>query len=184
MNDSSPFSPPAPAPEWDSPPVPDPREEATRLAHESSLRRLTRLLVAGCALFTLTIWLFVRLENPSRLFPFVQGPAHVVRQHLEALNRGEFREAYLLFSQHYRDEVSFELYHELIVTHSAMFRTRIISVSNQETSADRVVLGTRLLSSNGERYLARFTLVRTGDRWWIDDLRWGADSGRRNVIAV
>lgn len=184
MNDSSSFSPPEHTPAWDGPAAPGPREEIARLARAQTLRRLKRLLIFGCALFTLTIWLLVRLENPGKLSPFAPGPARIIRQHLEALNRGEFREAYLLFSQHYRDQVSFELYHELVVTHSAMFRTRIVSVRQQETSGNRIVLETRVLASDGERYVARFTLVRVENRWWIDDLRWGADTDRRNVISI
>lgn len=181
MTDSSPFSPYDAHPQWDAP---DPREEFARQAREQSVRRLKRLLFFGCVLFTLIIWMLVRLENPGRLFLFAPGPARVVRQHLEALNRGEFREAYLLFSQHYRNEVSFELYHELVVTHSAMFRTRVVSLSHQEISGNRIVLDTRVLASDGEHYVARFTLVLVGNRWWIDDLRWSADSNRRNVFTT
>ncbi len=181
MSDSPRLSPYDSQPRWDAP---GPREEIARLARAQALRRLKRLLIFGCALFTLTIWLLVRLENPGNFSPFAPGPARIIRQHLEALNRGELREAYLLFSQHYRDQVSFELYHEFVVTHSALFRTRIVSVSQQETSGNRIVLDTRVLASDGERYVARFTLVRVENRWWIDDLRWGTDTHRRNVISV
>ncbi len=181
MSDSPPLSPYDSHLQWDAP---DPREELARVARAQSLRRLKRLLIFGCALFALTIWLFVRLESPGKFSPFAPGPSRIVRQHLEALNRGAFREAYLLFSQHYRDEVSFELYHQLVVSHSAMFRTRIVSVRHQESAGNRIVLDTRLLAVNGERYLARFTLVQVENRWWIDDLRWGTDTDRRNIISV
>ncbi len=181
MNDSSPISPYDPRLEWDAP---DSHAESARRAREQSLRRLKRLLVFGCALFTLTIWLLVRLENSGGISAFAPGPARIVRQHLEALNRGAFREAYLLFSPHYRDEVSFELYHELVVTHAAMFRTRIVSFSSRQSAGQRIVLDTRLLASDGERYVARFTLIQVGNRWWIDDLRWAADSGRRHTITT
>ena len=184
MDDSSPVSPYDAHPEWDTPAAPDPRIEFARMARAKSLRRLKRLLVLACAFFTFAIWLFVRLESPGRFSPFAQGPSRIVRQHLQALNRGAFREAYLLFSQHYRDEVSFELYHQLVITHSAMFRTRIVSVRHQESAGNRIVLQTRLLASDGERYVARFTLVQVENHWWIDDLRWAADSGRQNVIAT
>lgn len=181
MNEPAPISPYDAPHDWNAP---DPREEFVRAARAQAVRRLLRMLIYCCFLFTLSIWLLVRLENPVRISLFSPGPSRVVRQHLAALNRGEFREAYLLFSPHYRGEVSFELYHELVVTHVAMFRTRIVSVSNQEISGDRVVLSTRVLALDGERYVARFTLVRQENRWWIDDLRWGADAERRNVFST
>ncbi len=181
MDELTPVSSFEPQPEHDAL---DPREETLRRARAKALRRLKRLLVFGCALFTLTVWLFIRLEMPGGFFSFTPGPARIVRQHLEALNRGHFQEAYLLFSPHYRNEVSFEMYHELVVTHASLFRTRIVSVSSSESSTNRVVLDTRLLASDGERYLARFTLVRAGERWWIDDVRWGADTGRHHITAT
>ena len=46
-------------------PEPDPRELAARRVREKSLRRLQRLLIFGCALFTLTVWAFIRLEMPG-----------------------------------------------------------------------------------------------------------------------
>jgi len=184
MDDSSPVSPYNAHPEWDTPAAPDPRIEFARLARAQSLRRLKRLLVLACAFFTLAIWQFVLLESPGKFSPFAPGPSRIIRQHLEALNRGAFREAYLLFSQHYRDEVSFELYHQLVVSHAAMFRTRIVSVRHQESAGNRIVLDTRLLAADGERYVARFTLVQVENRWWIDDLRWGTDTDRRNIISV
>jgi uncharacterized protein DUF4864 len=181
MDESPPLSPYDTPHDWNAP---DPREEFVRAARHQAVRRLLRLLIYSCFLFTLSIWLLVRVENPAKLSPFAQGPARIVRQHLSALNRGEFREAYLFFSQHYRAQVSFEVYHELVITHAAMFRTRIVSVSNQEISGDRVVLSTRVLALDGERYVARFTMVRVENRWWIDDLRWGADAERRNVFTT
>jgi hypothetical protein len=184
MDDSSPISPFDAQPGPDAFAAPDPREELARVARAQSLRRLKRLLILGCAFFTLTIWLFVLMESPGKFSPFAPGPSRIVRQHLEALNRGAFREAYLLFSPHYRDEISFELYHQLVITHAAMFRTRIVSVRHQESSGNRIVLDTRLLASDGERYVARFTLVQVGNRWWIDDLRWGTDTDRRIIISV
>jgi len=164
---------------------PDARLAAERERRARMLRRLRVLLAAGSAAFALTIWLLVRVENPARLLPPGGEPARIVRIHLAALNRGELREAYALFSPHYREEVSFDAYHELIVTHRRMFRTRLLALSSRESSGDRAVLDTRLLAADGEHYVARFTLVRAGDRWWIDDLRWGSEAEqRRGVIAV
>jgi hypothetical protein len=138
------------------------------------LLRLRVLLAAGLAGFLLMITYLVRVVDLTRFFPIDTGPRIIVRQHLDALNRGELRTAYNFFSPRYRRQVEFRAYHELIVSHRQMFRTREITFQDRERWSDRAVLDTRVLSLDGEQYRARFTLVRLDGRWWIDDLRWGS----------
>ncbi len=166
---------PGPAPE---------RREATR---RSLLRRLLALLTAGGAAFALTTWTLVRYDSPFGLFGWgakADRPAGIVKAHLEALNRGEFRAAYALFSRHYREQVSFEEYRRLVLAHRRMLHTRELRVIRQQESGERAVLETSLLAQNGERYTARFTLVRVDGRWWIDDLRWGSEPEFKGRVSV
>ena len=155
--------------------------EATR---SSLLRRLLALLAAGGTAFALTTWTLVRYEDPLGLFGFGPGPASVVKAQLEALNRGEPRAAYEMFSRHYREQVSFEAFARLVATHRRMFRTRELRVSSQQQSGERAVLETHLLAESGEHYRARFTLVRAEGRWWIDDLRWGVKANPKSRVTV
>ena len=147
------------------------------------LRRLLALTAASGLAFALTTWLLVRVENPASLLPFGLEPSSVVRAHLEALNRGDLRGAYGMFSQHYRAQVSFEAYHKLVVSHRQMLRAREVEFSSREESPERAVLDAHLVAADGERYLARFTMVRVAGRWWIDDIRWSAERSR-HLIAV
>jgi hypothetical protein len=148
------------------------------------LRRLVALLIVGGVAFVLTTWTLVRVGDPASLLPFGPGPSSVVRAHLQALNRGELRAAYELFSARYRKQVSFEAYRELVATHWTMFRTHQLASRSRAESRDRAVLETHLLGSDCERYLARFTLVRAEGRWWIDDIRWRAEPARRRLVEV
>ncbi len=163
-----------------SPPAAHPPDAARR----SLRRRLLALLGAGGAAFVLTTWILVRVENPLGRAALGSTPASVVKAHLEALNRGELNAAYAFFSSRYRQKVSFEAYHELVVTHPRMFRTRELRFSRDEESGEHAVLETRLRAEGGERYVARFTLVRAEGRWWIDDLRWGAEKGPSNLLTA
>ncbi len=147
-------------------------------------RRLLALLAAGGVAFVLTTWTLVRFENPLGSAGLGSSPMNVVKAHLEALNRGELHAAYAFFSPRYRQKVSFEAYHELVVTHWQMFHTRELRFSRDEESAERAILETRLLTEGGERYVARFTLVRAEGRWWIDDLRWRTEQGSKNLLKV
>jgi hypothetical protein len=148
------------------------------------LGRLRILLAAGLGGFLLMTIYLARIEDPSRLFPLHAGPRQTVRQHLDALNRGELRAAYNLFSPRYRQKVEFRAYHELIVAHRQMFRTREVAFHDRERGSDRAVLDMEVLSLDGEHYRARFTLVRLDGRWWIDDIRWGTLPEERQRIRV
>ncbi len=157
-----------------------PREAALRHFR----RRLMALVAAGGATFALTTWLLVRFENPLARLGAGQSPAGVVKAQLEALNRGELGAAYELFSREYRRRVPFEAYHELVVTHRRLFRTREVRIASREETGERATLETHTLTESGERYVARFTLVRAEGRWWIDDLRWGGEAGAGDLVAV
>ncbi len=152
----------------------------------SVLRRLMALVVAGSVAFALTTWTLVRVQSPLSRLEFVSGsgPSGVVKAHLEALNRGELRAAYQLFSSEYRRQVSFEAYQRLVLTHVRMFRARDYQLARVNESAERAVLESHILAENGERYLARFTLVRAEGRWWIDDLRWGSEARAKGLLSV
>jgi hypothetical protein len=168
--------------------VEPPELRALRLAEQERrarlLRRLRALLGLGLAAFTLAAWSLARTDDFAAWLPFGPGPSRTVRQHLEALNRGELRTAYGFFSPQYQRKVSFDVFHQLVVTHRAMFRTRQVSLYDRERDAEHAVLESRLLSADGERYVARFTLVRREGRWWIDDIRWGAAPRQRDLIRV
>ena len=153
----------------------------------SLLRRLLALLTAGGVAFALTTWTLVRYDDPFGPLGWgarPAGPADVVKAHLEALNRGELRAAYALFSRQYRAQFSFEDYRRLLLSHRQIFRTREIRVSRQQESGQRALLETQILTEGGEHYQARFTLVRAEGRWWIDDVRWGAEPALKGRVTV
>jgi hypothetical protein len=168
------------------------------LPRRDLLRRLRALFLAGGLSFALTTWLLVRIENPGgRLEPARPArlpadrqagsgsePASVARAHLEALNRGELRAAYGFFSAQYRQQVPFEAFHELVVTHPEMLRAREVWSTAREISRDHAVLESHLRLPDGARYLARFVMVHAAGRWWIDGLRWTREARKGGGIQV
>ena len=163
----------------------EPRDLAEELARRRLLHRLKVLLAFGLVAFVLTTWTLVRLPNFAALLGGLgSGPEMLVQSYFEALNRGELRAAYGMFSSKYRGEVSFEAYHALVVSHRRMFLTREFQVRDTRASGERTVLLTRLVTTDGVRYLAQFTLVQFDGRWWIHDLRWAAEPSQRSIISI
>jgi hypothetical protein len=194
--------PPEPAPEPLGSPMelsgaehvtePHPAEEAapveTRAAdfHEEaeSRRRSFRhnlflLLSLTLAAFTLTVWILVRVNSPFGIFS--SGPQEIVRAQLRALNRGELRPAYDMFSSRFRKQVSFEVWHELIVTHWRMFHAEVLRSEGPAKSGLGVSLEIHLRGADDKDYRAHFTLIRTDGRWWIDDVHWAVEPDQRDV---
>jgi hypothetical protein len=153
--------------------------QARELHQRVILRRLSTLLAVAGVAFILTTWILVRRDSFAKPLAGNSAPSEIIRHQLDALNRGELREAYAFFSQDYRKQVSFEAFHELVSTHWAMFRARTIDFESLEETRVRAVLDTHITTAGGARYLARYTLVEVEGQWWIDDVHWGREEEPR-----
>jgi hypothetical protein len=160
-------------------PQPEPGEYGHAAAAENedaALRRrsfrhnLFLLLSLALAAFILTSWILVRVDAPFGIFS--TGPQEIVRAQLSALERGELRPAYDMFSARYRGQVSFDTWHELFVTHWRMFHADVVRSETPAISGPGVTLEIYLHGADDRDYRARFTLIRTDGRWWIDDVHW------------
>jgi hypothetical protein len=159
------------------------RREADVRAHAAGSHMPSRratLMALSFAVAALLTWTTLQREG---LFD-ATGPREIVRAQVDDLGRGQLRAAYDLFSPRYRQQVPFNEWRELVVTHWRVFRTRELRFGDNEQSNGRAVLETHLLAESGDRYVARFTLVRAEGRWWVDDLRWSQETDERGRIST
>ncbi|HVA93656.1 MAG TPA: hypothetical protein VNI36_02015 [Candidatus Dormibacteraeota bacterium] len=136
------------------------------------------LLALTLAAFTLTEWVLVRVDTPFGIFS--SGPQEIVRAQLRALNQGELLPAYNMFSERYRGQVPFVIWHQLIVTHWRMFHAQVLRAGVPANDGPDVTMQIYLHSDDGNDYRANFTLIRTGGRWWIDDVHWSEEPDERD----
>jgi hypothetical protein len=160
-------------------------EPAASGVEEASRRRSLRhnlgvLLSLTLAGFALTSWIFVRVDSPFGIFS--TGPQEIARAQLRALDRGQLRPAYDMFSARYRQQVSFDAWHKLIATHWRMFHAEVLRAGEPEKSGPGVSLDIHLRGSDEKEYRARFTLIRLAGRWWIDDVHWAEEAGEQNHV--
>jgi len=152
------------------------RADVAAFYADAELRRrgfrhnLFLLLGFTLAAFILASWILVRSGAPFGMSS--TGPQEIVRAQLRALDRGELRPAYDMFSAHYREQVSFDTWHELFITHWRMFHADVLRAEPPSQSGPGVTLEIHLHGSDDKEYRARFTLIRTDGRWWIDDVHW------------
>ena len=167
------------APEWTAPyPAVPAGEEGSR--KRGMRQNLLLLLSFTLAAFVLTAWIFVHVDSPFGIFS--TGPQEIVRAQLRALDRGELRPAYDMFSARYRQQVSFDVWHELIVMHWRMFHAKVLRAGKPAQTGSRVTLEIHLRGADEKDYRARFTLIRTDGRWWIDDVHWAEEGHERDFI--
>ncbi len=155
------------------------REQSRR---RNFLHNLYLLLSLTLAAFTLTAWILVRVDTPFGLFS--SGPQEIVRAQLVALDHGELRPAYDMFSSRYREQVSFDVWHQVIVTHWRMFHAEVLRTEEPATSGPGVSLEIYLRGADDKDYRARFLLIRTGGRWWIDDVHWAEEPNQREFSRI
>jgi hypothetical protein len=157
-------------------PLVDRRAEVMAMYAESAARRrgflhnLYVLLGLTLAAFILSTWILVHVDSPFGLFS--TGPQEIVRAQLRALDHGELRPAYDMFSARYRGQVSFDTWHELFVTHWRMFHADVVRSESPAQSGGGVTLEIYLHGADDKDYRARFLLIRADGRWWIDDVHW------------
>jgi len=145
-------------------------------------RNLFRLLTVTLASFVLTAWILVRLD--ASFGSFLNGPQDVVRAQLQALDQGQIRPAYELFSPRYRQQVSFDVWRELIATHWRMFHAQVLRAGEPEQAGAGVNVDIVLRGADQKAYRAQFRLVRNSGRWWIDDLHWSEAPDPRGVVQI
>jgi hypothetical protein len=140
------------------------------------------LLWLALGAFILTSWILVRVDAPFGIFS--TGPQEIVRAHLRALDRGELRPAYDMFSPRYRGQVSFDTWHQLFVTHWRMFHADVVRAETPAYDGPGVTLQIYLHGADNKDYRARFTLIRTDGRWWIDDVHWTQEPDQRDFSRI
>ena len=154
--------------------------EILNLRRRSFRRNLFALLFLALAAFIVASWILVRVDAPFGTFS--TGPQDVVRAQLRALDRGELRPAYDMFSARYRRQVSFDIWHELFVRHWRMFHSEVVRSDTLEPSGPGISLEIYLHGREDDRdYRATFTLIRTDGRWWIDDVHWSEQPEEHDV---
>lgn len=164
---------------WAGPPSDYSREDL--LSRRRNFRHNLQLLFSlTLAAFTLTAWILVRVDSSFGLF--ATGPQEVARAQLRALDRGEVRPAYDMLSPRYRQQVSFDVWHELIISHWRMFHAEVLRTGASAQSGSRATLEIYLRGADDQMYRARFTLIRQNGRWWIDDVHWGEEGRERDFI--
>jgi len=156
--------------------------EAAAARRRSFRHNLFLLLSLTLAAFILTSWILVRVDVPFGIFS--SGPQDVVRAQLRALDRGELRPAYDMFSERYRGQVSFDSWHELFVTHWRMFHANVVRTESPSITGPGVTLQIYLHGADDRDYRALFTLVHTGGRWWIDDVHWTQEPDERGFSHI
>jgi hypothetical protein len=156
--------------------------EEAALQRRSFRHNLFLLLSLVLSAFILTAWILVRVDSPFGLFS--TGPQEIVRAQLRDLDRGELRPAYDLFSPRYRGQVSFDTWHQLFVAHWRMFHADVVRAETPDFSGPGASLEIYLHGADGKDYRARFTLIRTDGRWWIDDVHWTQEPDARNFSRI
>lgn len=163
-------------------PPPEYAAETDPSARRDFRRRIFLVLMFGLVAFGLTVWMLTRVEPPFGNFP--DGPGAVVRAQLRAIRRGDLRAAYGMFSARYRQGVSFEAWHELVITHWQMFHVEVLGGSEPERSHAGIIMIMHLRGADEKEYRARFTLVQSQGHWWVDDLHWSQEQDEHNMVRI
>ena len=92
----------------------------------------------------------------------------------------ELRPAYDMFSPRYRGQVSFDSGTNCSSRTGGCFTRTWCARKRRRKSGPGVTLEIYLHGADDKDYRARFTLIRTDGRWWIDDVHWSEEPDERD----
>jgi hypothetical protein len=134
--------------------------------------RTVVLLIVSCVAFGVAALWLSRLTASLSIQRADSEATSVVRAHLAALERGDFRAAYDQFSPRYRRHLPFHLFEAMVMGHWQILQGGVV-VFPQSATPTRVVLHVNFEAPVSMGLTADFTLIRSNGRWWIDDVSWG-----------
>jgi hypothetical protein len=151
--------------------------QASAAARKRWLRRMMALLGTSCLAFALTALWLARQASRTSLQSADSQAVEVVQAHFAAIDRGDFRAAYGLFSTRLRREMPFDEFREIMEAHLPLLQGRV-SVYPETTGAGRVVVDIAFHGRQPMGLTAEFMLVRSRGRWWIDNFHWNVERPR------
>lgn len=157
--------------------APGSRHDASPEARKRWLRGMIALLGISCLAFAVVVLWLSRLPSPASLQNADFQAEQVVRAHFAALDRGDYRAAYSLFSERLRHQMPFNQFHEIMEDHLQMLQGRVI-VYPARTTAGRVVMDISFRGVRSMDLTAEFTLVHMNGHWLIDNMRWNMERTR------
>ena len=157
--------------------APGDRREDSAKVRKRWLRRMITLLGMSCLAFGVTALWLSRAPSPASLRNADFQAEKVVRAHFAALDRGDYRAAYALFSKRLRREMPFNQFHEVMEDHLLLLQGKVI-VYPERTTAGRVVVEVAFRGIQSMDLTAEFVLIHSGGRWWIDNMRWNLERTR------
>lgn len=132
--------------------------------------RLSLLLLAGLAAFTLTVLLLSR-QQARWVPPPPQAEAlQTVERYLAALRQGDLGSAYQLLSVRYRQMLPFDRFRRTLLTRRLAQAGQPVATEVAFADNDQVALNVLIWTST-EVLDLQFLMRKAAGRWWIDGLR-------------
>lgn len=100
-------------------------------------------------------------------------PTRVAREHLEAINQGDYPRAYNQLSSALKADLSQERFTEVVTQNPQVFKTTDITFSNRKIDNDVCTLRGTVTNPEGGKTPIRVTLVKEGGEWRIRGFSWG-----------
>jgi len=131
---------------------------------------LLTLVVAGCGCLILIGILFAFFAG--KFFMGVMDPPRTVKEHIKALNDGDFNLAYSYLSVEYRRKHSFEVFKSEIDAFSDSLPVAETSLNRVNIKNDKATVEGMLTGRNGVVFPVRYILVREKRQWKIEEFDW------------
>ncbi|MCI0416507.1 DUF4864 domain-containing protein [bacterium] len=108
----------------------------------------------------------------GKFFMGVMDPPRTVKEHIKALNDGDFNIAYSYFSVDYRRKHSFAAFKSEIDAFSDSLPVGETSLNRVNIQNEKATVEGMLTGRNGVVFPVRYMLVREKRQWKIEEFDW------------
>ena len=117
----------------------------------------------------------------SRFYSYLRGPTKMLNDHIQAINAGNYEDAYRHFSQDFKKDTSYQNFRSDLEEFSSLLPSQDSTFSNIKIVNDKATVEGTLTGRDGSIFPVAYALIKERGVWKISTYQWTSPGERIQV---